>query len=258
MRWTAVLFALASFPADGSSACGILWWDLGGKGQDTCLTIAEGWPLGHYVQNIPYWDPCTYDKGRCISARPTNALSWMPVKGGLPRVRQVGALSDRRVYEVMYGPTNSVLVWDRGGWAFQPALIISGDESTVARIYRPEAFRWHGTDLVHVRVLMTGTGHLQESVFLAPLNGSVVVLRPHHDETLARLQARGLRLFHRGGGFCKGSLTYLAGVKDEQGGRVGGFIAEYAIKGEAIALASMRVYLQDDPAPATTCELDPR
>jgi hypothetical protein len=44
-------------------------------------------------------------------------------------------------------------------------------------------------------------------------------------------------------------------VEDRPGGRAGIVIAEYAIQGNKLTPKTMRVYLQNEPAPDTLCEL---
>ena len=172
-------------------------------------------------------------------------------------MNQLGAVGGAMVYDIAYSASYRVLAWDVGGGALRSALIVAGDESLVAEIYRPESFRWRDHDVVHVRVQLTGTGSLQESVFLVSLDGGVLPLRPDHQPLSDWLARQQLQMFHKGGGFCKGSLVFQGGVADESGGRVGGVVADYAIQGQRLSPESMRVYREYERPPELDCELYP-
>lgn len=241
----------------GQPNCPTLWLDLGGKGQDSCLTIPDAWPLDRFGKQIPSWDPDLLGEGgRYVGPAPRDALHWDALETPVP-VSRVGTVGGSAVYDIAYSESYHVLVWDVGAGRFRPTLIVSGDESIVARVYPAEPFRWHGSDIVHIRIQISGTGNLQESVFLASLGATVVPLRPAYQPMLDWLSSKQLRLFHRGGGFCEGSFVFQAGVEDRAGGRAGGVVAEYAIVGSTLVPESMRVYLQDDRGPDTKCELYP-
>jgi len=54
--------------------CPTLWLDLGGKGQDTCLTLSDAWPLTPFERQIPWWDPALYGDGGRTSGPPRRTL----------------------------------------------------------------------------------------------------------------------------------------------------------------------------------------
>ncbi len=257
--WVAAGFAIGAsvLPAQNARPlCPTLWLDLGGKGQDTCLVLSDAWPLTRFENQLPAWDPGYGDVGRYAGPAPKDSLSWVLLEEPAS-VHTVGAVGGAMVYDIDYSPSYRVLAWDVGGGALRPALIVAGDESLVAEIYRPELFRWHDRDVVHVRVQLTGTGSLQESVFLVSVDGAVVALRPDHQPLLDWLARQRLQMFHKGGGFCRGALVFQASVADESGGRVGGVVADYAIQGQRLTPESMRIYREGERPPEMDCELYP-
>lgn len=219
----ALLILFVGVPAHGGE---VLWVDLGGKGQDTQLHIDQGWPLIHFTRNMPYWHPVQMEKvelpdgrvgWRRAGASPTNTLFWTPLDES-PRIRRLGAVGGIKTYEVEYSRLYHVIVWDRGGWSFTPAVIVDADESIVVGIHPGRVFHSESTDLLHVRIQFQGTGHFQRSLFFTAVEGTLVQLS-YDDSVTPRIEdydaKHKIRPFHRGLGFCEDSLVEMRLVESD-------------------------------------------
>ncbi len=109
------------------------------------------------------------------------------------------------LYFIRYSPLNVLLVWDTGDWSFCPAVLFSGDESLVAEVGEPEGFVAAGCEFLSLRIYDQGMGALQQSLFFAVVEDTLVQLevQPVADA----LAQAGLATRHRGGGFCRGGLS---------------------------------------------------
>src|SRR5260370_22299414 len=129
-----------------------------------------------------------------------------------------------------------------GNRSFCPALDV-GAEALVEAIHPAKVFKWQGIDVVHVRIQLAGTGHFQESIFLAATGNTLVPLR-EDAETAARVAAfyepNGIQPYNRCLGFCEGSLIehqiaeYRRGTPAE--GSRNGVVLKYRIDARRLAL----------------------
>ena len=202
MRRGLVLTLLAAASAWGATPDHKAFWlDLGGKGEDSFFTVADTWPLSRFATHMPYWVP----------GQAANRLQWRPLDK-LASVVRLPPVDGIRTYQVAYSPAYHVVVADRGGWAFAPAAIVSGDESIVSGVHTGRVFQWDGRHLLHVRVQLQGTGHFQVSLFFAAVDGQLVYLQADAEDSRSRIDefyARNhIRPYHRGLGYCEGTLVH--------------------------------------------------
>lgn len=196
----------------------VLWLDFGGKGQDTELSIAETWPLGHFTTHMPWWDPVLMEPvplpdGRAAyrsgGPAPTNKLFWQPLDKR-PSVKRLGTVGGIRAFQIVYSPTYHAVVWDRGGWSFVPAVIIAGHESILVGVHVGRVFRSHDKEVLHVRIQFQGTGHNQQSLFFTAVDGRLVLLEQDESarhQVVRFFEANHIRSSSKGLGFCEDSLT---------------------------------------------------
>ncbi len=254
-HWTLMLLLpllATELPADSPSSR-VVWLDLGGKGGRIELSIADGWPLSHFTTHMPWWDPVSPKPVRLADGSvayasgedtPTDRLFWRPLKE-LAEVMRLGRVGGIRTYQIAYSRAYHVVVWDRGGWLFVPAVLIAGDESIVSGIHTGRVFQFEGKDILHVRIQLQGTGHYQESLFFTALDGRLVILeREPSAEQKAHdfLASRSLRPFHRGAGFCEGTLTEERMFEGELGGdfcRGCRYVIRYSVKNATLVVRSI-------------------
>lgn len=227
------------FPA---LACGTWWWDFGGKGDHTCLQITEAHPLEHYVGQQATWQP----------GSPPSALHWQALALA-PRVQPIGRLGAGRLVHVAYDAGHHLFAWEHTQGAFRPVLLIDGTPDIIARVLAPEAFGWQGQTIVHVRLLVSSSAGLQESVFLLARGDAVVSLPVDHQPLHAQLRAQGLKLGPRHNVFCSRTLVFAGGLEDSHDQPAGSFRADYAPEGEVVSVASLRLYRDSDPPETEPC-----
>jgi hypothetical protein len=248
-----LLGALAAGGATARTESSVLWLDLGGKGQDTHLSIAETWPLSHFARHMPYWSPEQSETVRLPDgqvgvrssglASPTTLL-WQPLEAPAT-ITPLGAVGGLSAYQIVYSTAYHVVVWDRGGSSFTPAAIVAGGEELALGIDVGRVFRWNGQDVLHVRIQFEGTGHFQQSLFFVALGGRLVDVREdeRNRERVATFFSRhGIRHHHRGLGFCEDTLTeVLPFVGDDCDGPAGlcedrRVLVEYRIEGAVLTV----------------------
>ncbi len=205
MRKVPVLLALlflVRVPCHG--VCQSLWVDLSGYGYAEMLS-PEPRPLADYVLNIPSWWPWPAEAAR------KDILQWTPIDlpGSLPEVVFLGSFEGVAFYDVEYGPTGRVVVAGRkSDWTFCPVLIIAGSSEIVSGIDPTRHFVEDGYDLFATRVYISGMGVLQESYFVALLQGQPTPMEMDMGELTTYARENDLELYHRDGGFCQDQLAW--------------------------------------------------
>jgi hypothetical protein len=217
-----------------------LWLNLQGKGEDAYLTLTTSRPLADFARTQPLWYPEQYGPdGRYLGPSSPTELRWQAVSNTPPIVR-LGAIGGAAAYWIAYSAEDYVLLWDRGGGSFRPVLIVTADPSIILRVYTPELFTWEGHELIHVRVLYDGTGHLQRSVFLSVVDGDLTDLKEPDDNdrhVQAFFAEHGLQPFHRQLGFCQGSLLEESLATSAEG--ILRVTARYAVSGAFLRLDTL-------------------
>ena len=254
-RWCArprrvAVFAVMARATPGSTQsvaapCATLWLDLTRDGQ-ACSSHERSRPLAHFLRFAPLW--------RESAAR----IEWDAVSE-TPRVTRVGAVGRAFVYRMTYGRQFEVYVSQGSDASFRPLLILEGDDDGSAIIYDPERVSASLQELYHVRVQAAGTGNLQVSVFLTPYAGSVAAVRPALRPVEDWLRDRGLALYHRGGGFCKGRLEFRSGVEYAASG-VGApldVVALFALREGRIRPVRIRLVPAEDSDAPDSCDVYP-
>lgn len=262
---------LIAMPASSGAECEAIWIDLMGKGQHTYLQIDEGWPLLHYARNMPYWSPIGTERvereinGRTVlvsAAAPTNELRWRPLST-LANVETLEDVGGFPVYEIEYAPAYKVIVWDRSDWSFCPVAIVAGNDSIVAHIYEPERVVTQDKEILHLRTQVTGTGNLQRSDFFTVQDGALIHLRVDWETVWQYRDENRIDIFHRSGGFCKGTLTWgnRAWEEDADGNpredRGFYFRVDFEVEGDRLVPRKMALVENVDEVPSP-CELYPR
>ena len=204
MRKLLVLLALlflARAPCHG--ACQTLWVDLSGQMYPEILS-PEPRPLADYVLFQPSWGPWPANDLR------KETLQWRPKapSESLPEVIPLGSFEGVAFYEVRYGSAGRVVAAGRKSeWAFCPVLMIQG--SAVASGIDPTRhFVADGYHLFATRVYISGMGALQESYFVALVEGQPTPLKLDMGEVRTYASENNIELYHRNGGFCQDQLAW--------------------------------------------------
>jgi hypothetical protein len=256
-------------PSDVPSAR-VLWLDLGGKGQNRELSIADGWSLSHFATHMPWWDtvltkPIRLADGRVAHGAggpaPTNKLFWQPLKKSA-EVKRLGTVDGIRTYQVVYSPAYHVVVWDRSDWSFVPAVIIAGDESIVGGVHTGRVFRNREKEILHVRIQFQGTGHDQQSLFFAAVDGALVRVQEAESarqQVAQFFDTQHIRPYFKGLGFCEDSLTEERLFETESRGADAALcigcrvIIRYELEGTKLVLGSIGLADHKDD-----CEIFPK
>jgi hypothetical protein len=253
-RWCArprrvVVFAVTACAIPGSTQsaaapCATLWLDLT-RDRQACSSHERSRPLAHFLRFAPLW--------RESAAR----IEWDAVSE-TPRVARVGAVGRAFVYRITYGREFELYVAQESRASFRPLLILEGDDDG-AIIYDPESVTASLQELYHVRVQAAGTGNLQMSVFLTPSAGSVAAVRPALRPVEHWLRDRGLALYHRGGGFCKGRLEFRSGVEYAAPSVRAPLdvVALFALREGRIRPERIRLVPAEDPDAPGSCDVYP-
>lgn len=190
-------------PLPASATCSALWADYSGEGNSRELSLDRHWSLAELRSQRPTrvdWvrnpDP---DAGSSHLAN----LHWVEQRA--VEAQQVDG-SSLRIHWIRYSSFQALLAWGRDDSALCPVLIIDGDVSIVDDVLSPEPIAQEGRTLFNVRVMVSGNGRLQESLFVGELDGLLVNVE--RQSFLPFVDAEGIRLHHRGGGFCASSLTW--------------------------------------------------
>lgn len=201
----ALLFLI---PAKGYAQCEAYWMDLAGKGEEEHLTLRNGWPIAQFANSFPHWEPGRYDvNGRYAGLASKSEFQWQPLSTPAS-VEVVGRVGGRPVSAVTYSSASGVLIWSRSQSSWCPVAILDGDETIVAGLSKPEVFMWRGTEILSQRIFYSGMGALQSSLFFAVVGGALTHLRQDDEAARTFINANKITISHRGGGFCRGALTW--------------------------------------------------
>jgi hypothetical protein len=242
LRWT-LLIAITTFPlpAVAEEECrtyAVAFW---GKEKPETLTVSARRPLADFAREEFSYVPSEYRSGPDAQRAP---LTWMP-RSTLAPVQAVGTVGGRRVYSVRYARLKMLLVWEQEVWSFCPVLLIDADESIVARIGEVDLFSVDLRPLVSLRVYYQGMGALQESLFLGLVDGQLTHLV--QQSFGPQLERKGIEVFHRGGGFCRGSLVWqnTAWQRDDRQ-KQGVVRVSYVVSGVALVVDQVEL-VKDGP-----------
>lgn len=212
----------------------MLWADYSGKGGSVAVSLDGAWSLGELKARRPsalLWTP---PLGRDATGTRNAELQWIEQTAmEAERIADTGL----HVHWIRYSPAQALLAWGRNDATLCPVLIIDGDAAIVEAINTPEPVAHQGPALFNVRIMVSGNGRLQESLFVGELDGALATLE--QESFLPFLQADGVRLHHRGGGFCGRSLVWQNAAG--QGGRDAWpdlWRAHYRWQGRALRVAS--------------------
>lgn len=204
-------------PLSASATCSALWADYSGKGGSVAMSLEGAWSLGELKAKRPSALLWTRRPGRDATGTRNAELQWVEQTAmEAERIDNTGLDNTAlHVHWIRYSPSQALLAWGRNDAALCPVLIIDGDAAIVEAINTPEPVAHQGPALFNVRIMVSGNGRLQESLFVGELDGALATLE--QESFLPCLHADGVRLYHRGGGFCGRSLTWQNAAG--QGGR---------------------------------------
>ena len=130
-----------------------------------------------------------------------------------------------------------MLAWGRDDDALCPVLMVDGDPGIVDQVAAPETIVTDADALLNVRVMISGSGGLQSALFLGVDEGALVHLS--QQDFVPLLQTQNVRLYHRGGSFCPGTLTWEGiGWKSEHTDSGGIWRVQYARQGRELRIAA--------------------
>jgi len=189
--WMVAVAALAGAPA-ADAPCVLVFED---DVPFECIEVARGWPLDRFAQNEPV-----------VPESPDGELSWSTLPRPAP-LGPVGTIDGHRLYGINYAYGLYVLIGERSKDAFSPLLFIDpGDH--VAAFDPPLVFSWQGRSLLAVRLHDSGMGALQQTLFLALVDGRFTWLESELKDLFVYAKMHGITIHHRGGGFCGGTLIW--------------------------------------------------
>lgn len=257
LEW-ALISALWLGGADSDTACAVYWRDMTGYGWEEHLAVPPVSSLRHLADNEPSWWPDQYDDGGHFTRKASRGeLQWSPATEP-GRTEILASIDGRQLYSVSYAPQTHLLVWERRPGSFCVFALLQGNGTVVGRVSKLRVFSWGGRAVATTRIFYSGMGALQESLFFAIRDGTLVHLR--EGGALAEYIAKHkIVVHHRNGGFCNETLVWQnwAGYDDDEA-RSGTVVlrAEYAIDGDRLRIKSVGLVRAEKGK--TDCEAYPR
>ena len=183
--------------------CEAYWADFAGKGENFDLQLARTWSLSELRSMRPSAVAFVAASDGESAPQYRAELQWVPGSGSDSPLAPLGSL---HLHWIQYSAHQALLAWGRDDDSLCPALMVDGDPSIVDRVDAPETISVKTGTLFNVRVLISGSGGLQSSLFVGVDKAALVHLS--QQDFVPLLQKQDVHLHHRGGSFCPGTLTW--------------------------------------------------
>lgn len=198
-----LLACCLALQAPAAIGCEAYWADFAGKGEDIDLKLARTWSLAELRSMRPAAVVFVPGADASSASQYRPELQWVPGAGTVSPVAQTGAL---QTHWIRYSASQALLAWGRDDDALCPVLMVDGDPSIVEELRAPEPVVTGTETLLHVRVLISGSGRFQSALFVGMDEGALVHL--NQQDFVPLLRSQDVQLHHRGGSFCPETLTW--------------------------------------------------